>query len=104
MVSIAIKVLVAAAVLYGLHRLFLWMEEQGWVYYWHKRGTGNAGNVLMPIQAIYQPEVNYVLEEQVRLEAEAEQDESGDPPDLDEDGMGTNGGLESPTSDEEGQQ
>jgi hypothetical protein len=70
--------------LYGLHRLLLWMERQGWVYYWHKRGSGNAGNVLMPIQAIYQPEVNYVLEERERMETEAEQDESGDPPSLDD--------------------
>ncbi|MCC6797822.1 MAG: hypothetical protein IT366_22095 [Candidatus Hydrogenedentes bacterium] len=104
MVSLAIKVLVAVAMLYGLHQLFLWMEEQGWVYYWHKRGTGNAGNVLMPIQAIYQPEVNYVLEEQVRLEGEAEQDESGDPPDWDDGEFNTTGGSENPPSEEKGQQ
>lgn len=100
MVSVAIKVMVAVALLYGLHRLFLWMEEQGWVYYWHKRGTGNAGNVLLPIQAIYQPEVNYVLEERVRLEAEAEEDESGEPPDFDEGEINLNGGLEDPHSEE----
>ena len=91
MVSFAIKVVVVVAVLYGLHRVFLWMEEQGWVYYWHKRGTGGAGNVLLPIQAIYQPEVNYILEERVRLEAEAEDDESGEPPDLDDDKTNSNG-------------
>lgn len=71
---------IAVAALYGLHRLFLWMEDRGWVYYWRKRGSGNAGNILMPVQAIYQPEVHYVLEERVRNRTEAEQDETGDPP------------------------
>ncbi|NUM54115.1 MAG: hypothetical protein HUU46_10765 [Candidatus Hydrogenedentes bacterium] len=76
---------IAMVALYAVHRLLLWMEERGWVYYWHKSGTGNAGNVLMPIQAIYQPEVNYVLEERVRNQTEAEEDESGEPPRLDDD-------------------
>jgi hypothetical protein len=70
----------AVVALYSLHRLFLWMEDRGWVYYWHKSGSGNAGNILMPIQAIYQPEVKYVLDERARCEAEDEQDESGAPP------------------------
>ena len=78
MIGYPIVAALAAAGLYGLHRLFLWMEQQGWVYYWHKSGSGNAGNVLMPIQAIYQPEVHYVIEERARNQAE--QDESGDPP------------------------
>ena len=99
----AFGITVVVAVLYGLHRVFLWMEEQGWVYYWHKRGAGNAGNVLMPIQAIYQPEVNYVLEERVRLDAEAEEDESGEPPDFDEYETDANGRLDSPPSEERGQ-
>lgn len=99
MVSLAIKVVMVVAALYGLHCAFLWMEEQGWVYYWHKRGTGNAGNVLMPIQAIYQPEVNYVLEERVRLDAEAEEDEAGDPPDFEEDETETNSKAEDQPSD-----
>lgn len=69
---------VAGVSLYLLHALFLWMEDKGWVYYWHRRGTSPLGNVFMPIQAVYQPEVNYVLEE--RAHNEAEQDESGGPP------------------------
>ena len=30
------------AALYGLHRLGLWMEQRGWLYYWHKKPGAGA--------------------------------------------------------------
>ncbi|MEK7794432.1 MAG: hypothetical protein AAB353_07875 [Candidatus Hydrogenedentota bacterium] len=67
----------AALALYGFHRLFLWMEERGWVYYWHKRGMGAAaGNAFITMQAFVEPEVQeaYAAREQAE-----ERDFSGDP-------------------------
>ena len=31
--------LAALAAVYGLHRLALYAEERGWIYYHHKRGS-----------------------------------------------------------------
>jgi len=72
---IALGIAVLAAI-FALHQLLLWMERRGWIYYWHKSGSGNAGNVLMPIQAIYEPTVRYTLEE--KRKQLAEEDEAGD--------------------------
>lgn len=74
----ALAIAIGCVALYAVHCLLLWMERKGWVYYRHARGSGSLGNVFLPVQAIYQPEVNYVLEERAR--DDAEQDESGDPP------------------------
>lgn len=84
----ALAIAIGCVALYAAHRLMLWMERKGWVYYWHKRGSGNLGNVLLPVQAIYQPEVNYVIEERAR--DDAEEDESGDPPFPDDELLNTN--------------
>ncbi|MDZ4859201.1 MAG: hypothetical protein SGI88_09450 [Candidatus Hydrogenedentes bacterium] len=67
----------APILLYLLHRLLLWMEQKGWIYYWHKSGSGGIGNAIMPIQAIFQPEIRYTLEEQTRQHVENE--DAGDP-------------------------
>ncbi|MBM3290790.1 MAG: hypothetical protein FJY92_11625 [Candidatus Hydrogenedentes bacterium] len=83
----ALLVIATGAGVYALHRMLLWMERRGWIYYWHKRGSGNVGNILMPIQAIYQPEIKYTIEERAR--ADAEEDDQGDPPFPNEDAQTT---------------
>lgn len=46
--------------LYGLHRLGLYLERRGLIYYWHNKPTSGAGyNVF---QEIYQPQIRYVVE------------------------------------------
>lgn len=63
--------------LYGLHRLGLWMEERGWVYYWHKRGTGTAaGNAFITMQSFVEPEVRDAY---AARDEQQEQDHSDDP-------------------------
>ena len=64
--------------LYCLHRIALWAEQRGWVYYRDRRGSGTLGNAFLEVQAIIEPSKRYVLEE--RLEDEHETQESGDPP------------------------
>lgn len=63
--------------LYGLHRLALWMESRGWIYYKKKHASaGTLGAAFLEIQAIAQPEKKYVLE--MRQDQRAERDDEGD--------------------------
>lgn len=64
--------------LYGLHRLGLWMEERGWIYYRRKHGSsGTLADALLEVQAIMEPSKRYVLEERAKEDDEAQK--SGDP-------------------------
>ena len=65
--------------IYAVHRLLVWMERRGWIYYRRRRGTSAAlGNALLNVQSFYQPSVKEVLE--ARLEEPTEAAESGDKP------------------------
>ncbi len=69
----------ALVALYGLHRLALWAERHGWIYYRKRRGTSGAlGSAALEIHAMLEPSKRYVLEERRRDDTEDE--ESGDPP------------------------
>ncbi len=69
----------ALVALYGLHRLALWAEGRGWIYYRKRRGTSGAlGNAALEIHALLEPSKRYVLEE--RRRDDAEEEGSGDPP------------------------
>lgn len=74
--------LIAAAVaagLYCLHRLAVWAERRGWIYYREKRGSsGTVGNALLEVHALFEPSTRHLAEERRRDVAEDE--ESGDPP------------------------
>jgi hypothetical protein len=67
--------------LYAVHRLGLWMEERGWIYYQKRHATGGAlGSAALNLQAILEPGARHVLE--MKQEEKAEGAESGDPPSL----------------------
>ena len=56
--------LVIIAGLYLLHRLGLWMEDRGWLYYQRKRGSSCAlGGAMLEVQALFEPGYHHVLEE-----------------------------------------
>jgi hypothetical protein len=64
---------------YGLHRLALWAEGRGFIYYLHKRGSSGAlGNAFLEVQSMIEPKAKAALEQRVKDDHEA--DESGDPP------------------------
>jgi hypothetical protein len=64
--------------LYGLHRLALWMETKGWIFYIHKKASPNTlGNAALGIQRIIQPGAEHVLE--VRKRQRVEKDDAGGP-------------------------
>ena len=79
MTSVILAALVATT-MYALHRLALWMEDRGWIYYRKRRGSsGVLGAAFLELQSIYEPGRRYVLEE-IRSD-EMETQDSGDPPD-----------------------
>jgi hypothetical protein len=69
----------AAGSVYGLHRLALWMEARGWIYYRKKHGSsGGLGAAFLEMQSLLEPSKRHVLE--VKRNEDAEDDDSGDPP------------------------
>ncbi|MCU0253999.1 MAG: hypothetical protein MUE47_05610 [Acidobacteria bacterium] len=77
--AFTVGALAAGAAIYGLHRLALWLERKGHIYYLHSKPSGSAlGNAALAVQAILEPDRQYVLEE--RQAEKTEQRESGDPP------------------------
>lgn len=47
--------------LYGLHRLGLWMEDRGYIYYVRKKPKGSAVGSFVALQKIIEPQVQHVL-------------------------------------------
>lgn len=66
--------------LYGLHRLALWMERRGWIYYKTSGTSSTRTNAFLALQSLIEPSKQYVLEERIRQQDELDQDQSGDPP------------------------
>jgi hypothetical protein len=65
--------------LYVADRLLLAAEDRGWIYWRKKKASpGTAGNALLHMQAILEPQRRHVLEQ--RLDEHEEKDDEGDPP------------------------
>src|SRR5262249_8623654 len=45
----------AVAVVYGLHRLGLWLEERGWLYYRNKRPSSSPMSAFVAMQQFIEP-------------------------------------------------
>ncbi len=45
--------------LYGVHRLCLWLEERGWLYYWRKRPSGSAAGCFVALQRHLEPQAQH---------------------------------------------
>jgi hypothetical protein len=76
----ALLVLLTVASLYGLHRLGLWAEGRGWLYYRKKHGSsGTLASALLEVHSLLEPSKRHVVEERKRDQVEDEG--SGIPPD-----------------------
>jgi hypothetical protein len=85
------KLLLAAVLVCGgiclLHRLALWAEGRGWIYYLRRRPSRSAlGNAFLEVQAIVEPGKRVLLE--ARQQEPLDGDESGAPPGPDGGGEG----------------
>ncbi len=74
---VSLVILGVVAALYGLHRLALWAESRGWIYYRTKpergRGFGEINRILM----LYDPSVEHIVEERIVGEYRHVDDEDG---------------------------
>ena len=77
MMFLAIAVFLAG--MFGLHRLAMWAEDRGYIYYLRRRGSsGSLSTAFLEVQAIIEPKVRHVVTERKREAVERE--DSGDPP------------------------
>ncbi len=60
---------------YGIHRLLLWAEDRGYIYYLRK--SRPPGPSLGLLAQIYKPEMEYVVEEETSQLVRGEDEESG---------------------------
>lgn len=75
-------VLAVVGGLYGLHRLALWLESKGHLYYKHRQPSGSAlGQAALEIQSILEPSKETMVE--VMREERRIESPSGDPRDPD---------------------
>ena len=58
-----ITILVLMTVLAAVDQLFLWMERRGWLY-WRRRKPDPRGAVLGPIDNVFNPAHEHVIEQQ----------------------------------------
>jgi hypothetical protein len=65
--TLVLWVFVAVAIvpgLYALHRLGLWLEDRGYIYYWHKKPKGGGGAVgsFVAFQRMIEPQAEHVIQ------------------------------------------
>jgi len=81
--KIGAGVAIAALALLLLDRFALWLERHDLLYYRHKKPTSSpAGNMLRALQAIYEPDKQYVIE--VLQQQHVSEQHAADPLDDDE--------------------
>lgn len=69
----------ASAVLLILHRIGLWAEKRGWIYYKNRKcNSGAIGNAFLELQAFLEPSKRHIAEERKKVKTEVR--ESGDKP------------------------
>jgi hypothetical protein len=63
----------ACLALWLLHRLALWMEQRGWIFYIHKKPSpASLGSAFLQIHQLAEPQKKNVLEAKQRERAEHE--------------------------------
>ena len=82
-------VLIGAGALFALHRIALYLEERGHLYYLHKKPRGSAAGCFVAFQRAIEPQVQHVIHvtEESRLHGEEGGSGQGDPRQPDEPGI-----------------
>ena len=76
----ALFLFATGAILYAMHRLALWAEARGWIYYLHSKATSSTlGNAFLEVQSLIEPGKRNLVE--IRQEEAVEEDDQGEPPD-----------------------
>jgi hypothetical protein len=61
--------------LYLLHRLALYLEARGYLYYRHRKPTPGGVPPFLPLQSIVEPQVEHLLEAQNHLPEQSSDDD-----------------------------
>jgi hypothetical protein len=77
MLEIFLWILVVIAALIGLDRLFLWMEEKGWVYYRKVKRKGSASGVFLSAN-VFEPGGQAAMEAREERPGEEDEDDGDD--------------------------
>jgi hypothetical protein len=68
-----VVIILGLGALYGLHRLALWMEDRGYIYYLHETPKSSSLGSLIAFQRAIEPCAHYVVQaDQVNQEVGAE--------------------------------
>jgi hypothetical protein len=72
-------VVIGGGIVFAGHRLLVWMEQKGWIFY-RKSGnpSGALGNAFMAVHSMLDSESGRAAEH--RLHEEKEEPEAGEPP------------------------
>ena len=61
--------------LYGLHRIALWLEAHGYIYYRDSKGRGaGIANAAMELDKLVRPSVEHHIEAEEQIVADREHD------------------------------
>jgi hypothetical protein len=74
--TLVIWIIGIAIALYALHRLFIWMEGKGWIYYRKRRASAAEG--ILGVASIVDPAARHALEARQELVIENEDDGDDD--------------------------
>src|SRR5262249_47724492 len=55
-----VLVVAGLGALYGLHRVCLWLEARGLLYYWHKKPSSSVAACFVPLQQVLEPATQHV--------------------------------------------
>lgn len=80
--ELAITIVLAVAGLWALHRVLLYAESRGWIYYRKKRGSYGGLGVTSNFLNIYDPSRKHLQEVVREGEWKRDEDDDGDDPDL----------------------
>lgn len=80
--KVLIIVVGAVVALYALHRLALYAESRGWIFY---KTRPPRVRMLGFLEELVDPRSEYTIEEQASREIMADHEESGDPEDPEDD-------------------
>ena len=79
MIEVLLWLAAAITGLWALHRLALWAEARGWIYYMRRKASpGTAASAFLEVQSLLDPGNKHVIES--RCEDHSEEDDSGEPP------------------------
>lgn len=76
----ATKIAAAIVAIYVVHRLLMYAEQRGWVYYRKKRGTYGGLHVTTNFLNTYDPSRKHLQETMRESEWKRDEDDDGDRP------------------------